>query len=84
MLVIKKSYTKKGAGGWLIYMNKDNTAADSLFISNALKQDIKAEYEALYQEGRDYMEDYKEIKRSNKSIKQGKVDQCINHTSIDS
>lgn len=84
MLVIKKSYTKKGAGGWFIYMNKDNTAADSLFISNSLKQDIKAEYNALYQEVRDYSKDHKEIKRSNKSIKQGKVDQCINHTSIDS
>lgn len=84
MLVIKKSYTQKGAGGWFIYMNKDNTAADSLFISNALKQDIKAEYEALYQEVRDYSKDHKEIKRSNKSIKPGKVDQCINHTSVDS
>ena len=84
MLVIKKSYTKKGAGGWFIYMNKDNTAADSLFISNSLKQDIKAEYNALYQEVRDYSKYHKEIKSLNKSIKQDKVDQCINHTSIDS
>ena len=57
MLVIKESYTHNGPGGWLIYMNKDNTAADSLFINTPLKQLIKKEYEALYQKARKYLED---------------------------
>ena len=88
MLVIKKSYTQKGAGGWFIYMNKDNTAANSLFISNPLKQSIKAEYDALYQEIRDYLKDYKDRKRfahkSFEAIRSGIVYQCINQTSTDS
>ena len=75
MLVIKTSYTRKGPSGWFLYMNKDNTAADSLFISQSLKRDIKTEYELLYQKVQDYLEDYKKVKRSNKSIKRMKVDQ---------
>ncbi len=75
MLVIKKSYTQKGPRGWFLYMNKDNTAADSLFISQSLKRDIKAEYEVIYQKVQDYLEDHKEVKRSNKSIEKVKIDQ---------
>ena len=41
-------YDKKGPRGWLRYINKNNTSANSLFISSPLKKIIKEEYEKLY------------------------------------
>lgn len=55
ILRIEKEY-RKSPEKWLCYINKFQSAAYSLFISNSLKQDIKSEYEALLNTSTSYKE----------------------------
>lgn len=52
-------YDKKGPKGWLRYINKNNTSANSLFISTPLKKLIKEEYEKLYKYSKERLKNYK-------------------------